>query len=386
MPIITKQKVEVIKVPTERPTVRQKRFPRMPIMYLELVENKDKIKQDLINKDYKPPEGIQVENIPKEEVENYEESKPDLSPSPSGSPSSDSSRSPSPSPSSSDYDSDDERRRSPSSSESTPCHSRSPRYSKSGSDDDDEEDELSRKIKKLLKEDRKSKSSSRSVTPEKHFSSKKNIPTLSDLKAKGEYNERPTIRSLGAPSVNEQEEEDMKRELLFKFELLKKSYKYVDIPEFTIHSDYNTMIKSYDMCLRKVTLDTTVDNYKQYLMGGFMLVEFAGSNFLKLDMSGFTQQQMLTMNSYERLLIELGEKSYLPNVTNWPVELRLLFMILMNAGMFIITKMIMKKTGANLLNMFSNMNTPPPQTVQQKKRKMKGPDVNLDDIPDIESS
>ena len=32
--------IEVIKIPTERPPFRPKNFPKMPILYLELLENK----------------------------------------------------------------------------------------------------------------------------------------------------------------------------------------------------------------------------------------------------------------------------------------------------------------------------------------------------------
>jgi hypothetical protein len=114
-----------------------------------------------------------------------------------------------------------------------------------------------------------------------------------------------------------------------------------------------------------------------------MLVEFIFGNFLKLDMQGFAQQQILSMNSYEKLLIELGEKSYVPKGSKWPVEIRLLFLIIMNAAFFIVSKMIMKKTGSNLMNMINGMNssnaTP---NIPQKKRKMKGPNIDLNDIPD----
>ena len=92
------------------------------------------------------------------------------------------------------------------------------------------------------------------------------------------------------------------------------------------------------------------------------------------------------MNSYEKLLIELGEKSYVPTGSKWPVELRLLFMIIMNAAFFVISKMIMKKTGANLMGMINNMQTstqPTPQPNTQRKRKMRGPNIDLGDIPDI---
>ena len=171
----------------------------------------------------------------------------------------------------------------------------------------------------------------------------------------------------------------MKRELLFKFELLNKSYPNSSIPEFSIHSDLATMQRSYDDSVRRLSLDSTVEKYKTYLIGGFMLCEFIFGNFLGFDMQGFTQQQIVSMNSYEKLLIELGEKSYVPSGSKWPVELRLLFLIIMNAAFFIVSKMIMKKTGANLMNMINGMNVSSKPTA--KKRKMRGPNINLDDIP-----
>jgi hypothetical protein len=137
-----------------------------------------------------------------------------------------------------------------------------------------------------------------------------------------------------------------------------------------------------------VSLDSSVENYKQLLIGGFMILEFIFSYLFKFDMQGFTQQQILNMNQYERLLIELGEQSYVPGGSQWPVEVRLLLMVLGNAAIFIIAKMIMKKTGNNLLGMMNSF-TRPTQTASGSsmnggvKRKMKGPSINPDDIPDI---
>ena len=97
-------------------------------------------------------------------------------------------------------------------------------------------------------------------------------------------------------------------------------------------------------------------------------------------MQGFTQQQIISMHSYEKLLIELGEKSYVPSGSSWPVELRLLFMIIMNAAFFVVSKMMMKKTGANLMGMINSMNKRT-STNNTRKRKMRGPTVDLGDIP-----
>ena len=219
----------------------------------------------------------------------------------------------------------------------------------------------------------------RSITREPNNNSP---PTLTELRNQGVYEETDHLRDINQVNMGEQDIEDKKRELLFKFDLLRKSYPNSVIPEFTIHSEIAAMQNAYDDSVRRLSLDSSVENYKTYLIGGFMLVEFIFGNFLGFDMQGFTQQQILSMNSYEKLLIELGEKSYIPTGSKWPVELRLLFLIIMNAAFFIVSKMIMKKTGANLMNMINGMNTSQPPLSTHRKRKMKGPNINIDDIPE----
>jgi hypothetical protein len=207
---------------------------------------------------------------------------------------------------------------------------------------------------------------------------------------------RPKQNKPAPASYNRLKEEEEKRELLFKFEMLKKSYPTANIrQDFTIRSDIHDIKSAYEMSVRRLSMDSKIEKYKSYLMGAFMATEYVFGNFLGFDMQGYTQQQILQMNSYEKLLIEIGEKSYVPeSVSKFPVEVRLLFLVVMNAAIFIGSKMLMAKTGANVLNMINSMNTnnkspaaPPPQMNTQSsqpsrfmKRKMRGPSINVNDL------
>ena len=421
------QQIRVIKVPLRRlPIDRPQIFPRMPRLYLELIENKAKIKQDLINKEYVPQ--ILEKNSP-EITTKTKDNESEFSYHPPDTDSEDSDDS---------YKNKRTNKRKNKSKNKSKDKYKDKDFDNDSSDDDikkiDEKDsgsdseisvlekdkekdnsssadseDLSVRLKELLNDDSASdvsfdkssnKSSDRSNKDKysRHRDSKghsisykqtnnSSAPTLSELEKQGGYVPKKELRDINRTTMNEQEEEDSKRELLFKFDLLRKSYPSSIIPEYTIHTDIRTMQKSYGDSVRRLSLDSSVDNYKTYIVYGFMGCEFIFGNFLGFDMQGFTQQQILSMNSYEKLLIELGEKSYVPSGSKWPVELRLLFMIIMNAAFFVISKMIMKKTGANILGMVNSMNASPAQgsAPAQRKRKMKGPNIDLD-IPDLDSN
>ena len=471
--------VKVVKIPLKRsPPERPQVFPRMPLLYLELIENKAKIKQDLINKEYIPSNLDYLPNSPDKYFNSssshkkYHKSKEDKSKEDKSSrvdSDEDLNINEVPSLTKSLKNTKDFEKRLDKllSDKDTDTNStvssldindkKNSKYikksnKKSGEkkenddidddiDDDNDDDiikkkddvkknvdnetkddkkddesldsdALSTRLKELLNDDsnsdsdisfskfkstERSKGQSSSNKYSRHrdkdghsVSQYKNdsVPTLAELEKSGGYIPRKELRDINQVTRNEQYDEDTKRELLFKFDLLRKSYPGSNIPEYTIHTDLTTLQKSYDDCVRRLSLDSTVENYKTYLVYGFMGCEFVFGNFLGFDMQGFTQQQILSMNSYEKLLIELGEKSYVPTGSKWPVELRLLFMIIMNAAFFVISKMLMKKTGANLMGMINGMKGTPQQNsagAPIRKRKMKGPNIDIGDIPDVGS-
>lgn len=210
-------------------------------------------------------------------------------------------------------------------------------------------------------------------------------PSLQDLEDGGAF-DTGGIKNMSRISKKEQDGEAKLRELLFKFKLLKQGNPTEDIPNFTINSDPEFVAKTYDEVLRNLSLTDNVTKYKKYLMFGFMGVEALAGNVLGFDMKGFTKQQIVEMSSYEKLIIELGEKNYVPQ-SKWPVELRLLGMIIMNAAFFIAGKMALRATGTDVLGSMSNAasaGVTASNIQQRKKQRMNGPSINLDDIPGLE--
>ncbi len=63
------------------------------------------------------------------------------------------------------------------------------------------------------------------------------------------------------------------------------------------------------------------------------------------------------MNTYDRLLIELGEKSYVDEESQWPVELRLVGLIFMNTAAFIMIQIVQDRYGiADILDLLAKLN------------------------------
>ena len=428
--------IKVIKVPLSREDKlsidRPQIFPRMPRLYLELLENKVKIKQDLVNKDYVPSNNKNYDDKKNEDkYDKYEEKEDKYDKYNEKDDKYDkynekedkyedkydkynekedkyedkydkyNEKDDKYEDKYDKYNEKDEKDNEDDYENKDDKYDGDDKYKDDRYDDDRYDDKkadtpssnISERLQELLKEDRKvEKSDKYSRERNKNYRSveqyKRSVvnlpPTLTELEQQGGFARKKELRDINQVSNEELYDEDAKRELMFKMDLLRKSYPNADIPEFSIHTDYSTLKRNYELTVRRLSLDSAVENYKTYLIGGFLICEYVLGSFLGFDMSGFTQQQILTINSYEVLLIELGEKSYLPGGSKWPVEIRLLFMILGNAALFVISKMIMKKTGSNLLGMINNMNRANTHMGQNtNKRKMKEPNINFDDLPEI---
>jgi hypothetical protein len=265
---------------------------------------------------------------------------------------------------------------------------------KEKNDEYKEYSDTQKKIFNLLKDDEEK----REVKDEKRYEEKNekrderkevqrptdNLPPRFSELNNGVVRDNKGVRDITKGLTKQEDEEEIeKRMLLDKFNILKRKYKEAKIPEFNNYTDLSTMKRTYDSIVRQLQLDSTVDNYKRYLMLGFTATQFLVTKFLKVDMSGFAEQQILSINQYEKLLIEIGEKSYFKGPSQMSPELKLIGLIGFNAIIFVFSKMIFKVSGDNVLGSINKINDSAKPQQSAPKPHMRGP--NFDDLKDIEN-
>lgn len=143
------------------------------------------------------------------------------------------------------------------------------------------------------------------------------------------------------------EDQEEINSLLFKYEVLKKMHPNKNIPTFSSFSDINKIRSQYDLLTKKLSLETSVDNWKRYMIIFIMITEVSLGK-MKFDMEGFSLQQLSSLSSYDHLLIEIAEKNYNITSIKWSAELRLMFMLIVNTVIFIVGKKINKESGLNI--------------------------------------
>lgn len=187
----------------------------------------------------------------------------------------------------------------------------------------------------------------------------------------------------------EEKEAKEREEYLWRFRILKKQYKNLNIEDYNEHTPLQMMKTTYNRTVREIYMDESVESYRYYLMFSFVAIEYICTQYVGLDMSGFTRHQGQFLPKYDRLLIELGEKSRDSWSSNLPVELRLCGMVLMHAVMFYLAKIITDKFGDTVADLFKGLMGMPPSQEKEKapsapaeepKRKMRGPSINAEDI------
>ena len=177
------------------------------------------------------------------------------------------------------------------------------------------------------------------------------------------------------PEEKEEEEEDPyagltpeereikeREEYTWRFRILRKQKKNINLPTFTEFTPLETIKNQYKQIIREMALDDNVDTYRTYLFGSWLAIEFVCTQWVGVDLSGFTKYQALMLHKYDKLLIELGEKSRGAWGANLPVEVRLIGLVLFQAGVFYLIKVVAGKFGCSVADLFSIFMGQPPSS------------------------
>jgi hypothetical protein len=173
---------------------------------------------------------------------------------------------------------------------------------------------------------------------------------LIELNKKDDINTHDTPRPLHPPSLAnirekyaslESEKDEEKQKVIAQFSMIAKMYPNEKIPHVTMSTDLAFMKNEYETIIRNLRIDGNHQKYKQMLTIGFYVVEYCLGKFFKLKMGGFANEQIRNMDRYDRLLIEIGHKNYIPNAPErFPVEVRLLGMVLIQTVFFLVVKQV----------------------------------------------
>tara|TARA_R110001632_G_scaffold200941_9_gene323694 strand:+ start:1355 stop:2764 length:1410 start_codon:yes stop_codon:yes gene_type:complete len=137
-----------------------------------------------------------------------------------------------------------------------------------------------------------------------------------------------------------------------RIQILKTRFKDVTVPKNEADLTWQELRKIYYIEMDRVSITKNVDAYRMIMIVSCFIIEYIGYKILKVDITGFGVHSMKSMWRYERLLIELGEKDYASFGENWPVEFRLIGMMIVSAIIFVIAKSLFKQTGQDMSNDF----------------------------------
>lgn len=152
----------------------------------------------------------------------------------------------------------------------------------------------------------------------------------------------------------ESREKKEKIDLLADLNTVRTKYHHIHIPDFDEFTDLDTLKIYHTRVLNRIKLDANVVFLKKLLAGLILVTEIICVNFLNIDIQGVTEHQTENINVYEDLLYELGEKKNVNITRNWPVEIRLLGMVIMNCAAFWIQKKVANGDLSSFMNILKS--------------------------------
>jgi hypothetical protein len=145
--------------------------------------------------------------------------------------------------------------------------------------------------------------------------------------------------------MSREQKADMRVVFRAKFGTLRASFTEWNIQDPNNDMSLDEIHDTYEGYVRQIMISLNSSNWKTYLAIMFLGIEVIGIKVFGLDFRGYTMSQMKTIKTYDRLLIQLGEKYYVQGTSNWPIETQFLMMGGFNALIFLAVKYLSKWCG-----------------------------------------
>jgi hypothetical protein len=186
---------------------------------------------------------------------------------------------------------------------------------------------------------------------------------------------QPQVQVLEQPAVpnysamSEEEQGRFRAQFVIRFGILRDAWRSLHIVDPTPDATLENIHAQYERYIMQIHVSQSVDQYKVYMVILWLGIEVICIKWLGLNASGYTISQLRRMNTYERLLIELGERNYGVGTSTWPIEVRIAFVALTNAVVFIAVKTLASFLGEGpaeaIMNTLINALSPAPSVPAQ---------------------
>jgi hypothetical protein len=136
-------------------------------------------------------------------------------------------------------------------------------------------------------------------------------------------------------------EEELQDEYRALLKRLKRNYKYLDIDIPAPGTSSKRLQRMHRYYVDEVSTAEGLEKYKIMLVVGFVIMEVIGKK-LNLPCDGYAELQKGQIANYHSMLVEFGDRDYFGFARGYPIEVRLIGMMLINMGILVVGRLLLE--------------------------------------------
>ena len=164
-------------------------------------------------------------------------------------------------------------------------------------------------------------------------------------------------------------EEELQDEYRALIKRMRRVYPYLDLELPPLGTLSKRLRKMYRNAMEEVGDSEGLEKYKLLMVIGFGFLEVFGKK-IGMPCDDYAELQMKQIHNYNSMLIEFGERDYFGFARSWPVEARLIGLMLVNMGCLVVGRLLFEPdTLKKIITVMAgsrgipapNIDVPPPQ-------------------------